>query len=190
MFTKISVRNFTVLILLASTNFGRCDDDPKLPAETTQLIKRFDLWEAVQREELEKTVRAKTVELIATLKRQLDATTKQGNLDGALAIRKRIAELETRHLPTSASQLEAWLEGRKIVFNGKSGKHVVEIFEHGKAILHHGKKSGQKASYRVLSDRVVELKWGGKFRLEYSRDMSKATLIAPSGNYPDTTTKS
>jgi len=73
--------------------------------------------------------------------------------------------------------------GRKIEFNGATGRHIIE-FNRDSALLYHGKSSARKIKYRELSDRTIELKWNTTYKLEYSKDMTKATFISPAGKYP------
>ena len=96
----------TLLLLSALFSFSAFaapnkGDERPLPAEAKQLLDRLDFWEGVQREELKKRLAEKRSEVVAALKEELTKVTKKGDLDGALAIRDKIAELEKLQRPKS-----------------------------------------------------------------------------------------
>jgi len=177
-------RILPILLVFFGAEIAFSQSNPELPTAAKQLVEGLERWEAVQREDLEQRIVRKKAEILNELKRHLDAATRGGNLDGAIAIREKIAELEPQKLPASRAELSAWLEGRKIEFSSpRSGRHVIE-FNRDSAVLYLERNSGRTISYRALSDRAVELKWDTTYKLEYSDDMTEATFVSPAGEYP------
>ena len=183
MTTKLTLLTVVIFLGAIGSDPGLCEDNAKLPIESQLIIERLDAWESDQREELNKRVREKRAEVITALKHQLEETAKKGRLDGALEVKKKISILE---LPASPIELATWLVGRKIEFNGRSGRHIIE-FKLDEAFLNRSGSSAQKVTYRALSNRTVELNWGTDYILKYNEDMTEATLISPAGQYQVTT---
>ncbi len=65
----------------------------ELPEESATLIQKLNEWELEKQAELQTELQKKRQEVVAILQRQLEATTKAGDLDGALAIKKEIKRL-------------------------------------------------------------------------------------------------
>lgn len=185
---KTNILASALVVILFLPNPAVSSDETALPAESQQLIERLEEWESAEREEFEKMVQAKTAEVVTLLETQLTATTKKGDLDGALAIRRKIEELNAKLLPNTGQQLAAWLAARKIEFKAKSGKHVIKFESDNSALLFFKSEPGQKITYKALSDRHVELRWGKtNYRLEYSKDMKTGVFVSPAGKYPVST---
>jgi len=77
------------------------------PAEADKLIKEFQVFEAETLKKAEADIAARREKLFADLQALLEALTKAGNLDGAVAVRDRI-----KHLKIAAK-----LKGAKILPN-------------------------------------------------------------------------
>ncbi len=79
-----------VLILAIS---AICFAGEALPASTANAVKAYDAEMAKAKAEYDKRDEAARKVLVVALKKAQDAETKAGNLEGALAIKKRIEEL-------------------------------------------------------------------------------------------------
>ena len=74
----------------------------QLPKDSQDLISKLTNWELDRQAELQKEIEAKRSEVIEVLKKHLRTTTKAGNLEGALAIRKEIERLTDSNATTTA----------------------------------------------------------------------------------------
>ncbi len=87
------MKNAFLLILFGVFNLTSYADD-KLPPSAKELTDKLENWETEKRAEFEAEVAAKRAEVVRILERQLTEITRAGNLDGALAIRQKIATLK------------------------------------------------------------------------------------------------
>lgn len=65
----------------------------QLPEKAGELVTKLQAWELEQQAALEKTIHEKRKQVIAALENELKVTTKSGDLEGALAIKKAIEDL-------------------------------------------------------------------------------------------------
>lgn len=83
---------------------AKCDES-KLPKESQELVKRLRDWELERQIELQTEIEQKRAEVLAILRQQLPAVTKKGDLDGAIALRAVITELEKKEKMQTKSKL-------------------------------------------------------------------------------------
>jgi len=107
-----------------------CFAGEALPASTANAVKAYDAEMAKAKAEYDKRDEAAKKVLVVALKKSQDAETKAGNLEGALAIKKRIEEL-TPNLLGGVEIISAIYD----VPNGKNGidaiKYILEKTENG-----------------------------------------------------------
>jgi len=106
----------------------------ELPPESAELTKKLRDWELEQQVELQQRIRTKRSEVAELLRKQLEVSTKAGDLDGALSIRKEIEKLTGPPTgnPTSSQsdkthseqEVQDWLSAQriKIDFEGEAAK--------------------------------------------------------------------
>ena len=68
----------------------------ELPKESLTLVEKLEEWEGKQQSELDSKIAIKRAEVVKVLRKQLESTTKSGELEGALAIREEIERLEPK----------------------------------------------------------------------------------------------
>jgi hypothetical protein len=108
-----------------------------MPREAQELSEKLSSWQAEARATLDKEIQDKTAQVIAALNSHLTQATKAGDLEGAIAIRNYITELQSRtriaetpnegeesHAPSAATKP---LEKRKETWTGKHPKTGIEI---------------------------------------------------------------
>lgn len=120
------------LVLISGIALGQAE---KLPAEATTLIKKLQDWELEKQIDLKAEVQEKRLSVAEVLKQHLEAATKRGDLDGAIAIREAIRKLTaeasdaTTSDPSKGAE-ENWLVGtRWKVTRENLGKFELEFFE-------------------------------------------------------------
>jgi len=102
----------------------------ELPPESAELTKKLRDWELEQQVELQQRIRTKRSEVAELLRKQLEVSTKAGDLDGALSIRKEIEKLTGPPTgnPTSSQsdkthseqEVQDWLSARN--YSGQKSK--------------------------------------------------------------------
>ena len=80
---KLSIIFFCIF----SASFAVFAQNSDLPSAAQELVTKLETWEAQQRASLEKEIEEKRVQVSEALNAQLEQATKDGDLDGALAIR-------------------------------------------------------------------------------------------------------
>lgn len=80
---------FIISFLFALTSFALAE----LPEETASILEKLKAWELERQIELQEEIREKRSEVVEVLEKQLAATTKAGNLQGALAIKEELKRL-------------------------------------------------------------------------------------------------
>lgn len=86
------IKTLTILIILTAACFA-ADEKVALPSSTSTAIKVYDAEMAKAKAEYDRKEAAANKVLAVALKKAQDIETKAGNLEGALAIKKRIEEL-------------------------------------------------------------------------------------------------
>lgn len=72
---------------------GLLAQEKALPRGAQALVEKLDIWEKEQRQKLEQEIQAKRTEVARLLEKEMAEATKRGDLDGALALRAKIAAL-------------------------------------------------------------------------------------------------
>lgn len=71
----------------------------QLPDVSKDLVNKLNEWEVEKTAQLQKEIEEKRRQVVALLQKQLAETTKSGNLEGALAIKKEIERLKPQSKP-------------------------------------------------------------------------------------------
>jgi hypothetical protein len=118
--------NFMHGLLLCLTLCGQLP--PTADAKIKDAVNKAEAARKAYYESLEKLEEA----LVADLKKQLDATTKAGNLDGALAIRKEIDKIETGDFVSIMEDVLGHSRLLAAVENSLLGRWRVELVKGGR----------------------------------------------------------
>ena len=90
-------RNFTFLLFLCGFTSHVV---AQLPEDAKELVSKLSSWELDRQAELQKEITEKRTEVVSVLQTTLERTTKSGDLDGALAIKKEIERLTPKKADT------------------------------------------------------------------------------------------
>lgn len=93
-------------------------EDNNLPDESTILVNKLKDWELEKQNELEAEIQDKRLSVVAVLEQHLEAATKRGDLDGAIAIRKEIERLNSEesgelNVTSSKKENKDWFVGTR-----------------------------------------------------------------------------
>lgn len=161
--------------LIAGYAIGQSE---KLPDESTALLKKLRDWELEKQIELKAEIQEKRDSVVALLQEHLDAATKRGDLDGAIAIRKEIEKLaqgkseEADSGPPDKTEGKWFVGTRWKVVREKLDTFELEILE-GKV-----KASTDSRFFDYEISRTGSLTYQGLFReitLRFSNDKKSGT---------------
>ena len=93
--------------LFVGLSIGLGQEGDALPPVSKEIVDKLNSWEAEKREALEAEIRTKREEVIAILRKHMSEVTSSGNLDGALAVKKEIAEQEKKAAKPEARATKA-----------------------------------------------------------------------------------
>lgn len=88
--SRFTVRIFTLLVAGLIVSGAKSED---LPEDSKVLIERLEEFEAGELKKFEAVVADKRAQVTTILEQHLSRETKKGNLDGALALKAKVAEL-------------------------------------------------------------------------------------------------
>jgi hypothetical protein len=121
----------------------------QLPEKAGDLVSKLKNWELEQQVSLQKTIHEKRQQVVAALEEELTLTTKSGDLEGALAIKKAIEELAKpiyagapmNPPPTGQAKAGAPGSSEVVVIVGEGGKHErnehCELSREGESFILH-----------------------------------------------------
>ena len=169
----------TQILLFLTVSFGLAgfvSGQVKLPADADKIVQEFDKWEAAEKAALEQKVAKQRTALVKRLEQILEDYTRKGKLDTALAIRKKIAELNNAGLPVGFVY--------KFTLDD-SGPIRVTFHENGVAsqiMERSGKMFPKKFRWEMTAPGVMEYWYysnekGSLTRWNFSSDFSTASLF-------------
>ena len=144
----------------------------QLPDRTSTLVKKLNEWELEKKALLQKEIEAKRAEVIKVLQQHQQETTKDGDLEGALAIKAEIERLSKNsettqnlsideQLPSTPSELVKWLDGNVISFTDNHGPRTIE-FDRKTAYFSTLKKDARKpCPYDVIDEGTIKFTENG-----------------------------
>ena len=112
----------------------------ELPARSQDLIDKLNAWEIERKIDLQKEIKAKRTEVVRLLEAQLKETTKTGDLDAALEIKKEIEKLSEKGIgirkPKNDDELAEFVRGTSWGF---SSERILTFQEDGTVLKSWGK---------------------------------------------------
>lgn len=153
------------------------------PPDVTDVLAKLERFEAQEWDRANKAISEKRSEVADFLETALERETKSGNLDGAVALKKKIAALRMTKESSSGSPgakitprgeaghgFEDWLE--TVEFHDATGRWVVT----GTEVVQYSNKGETKRFKRAKSDQESKVSFeasGTVFRFEIDADESE-----------------
>lgn len=169
-----------ILLLVTLPIFAMADDFPRDVAEVISKLERF---EAEELDKANKAISDKRSDVADFLETALERETKSGNLDTAVALRKKIEQMRdsknalsfsspsgTAPQATGHQDLNTWIETVEI--HDASGRWVITDTE----VIQYSNKGGTKNFKRIKNDQDPRISFeasGTIFTLEIDKDRSK-----------------
>ena len=154
----------------------------KLPPESQTLIDKLTQYEVQIRKEAETKIEVKRKAVVTALQSHLQAQTKRGNLNGAIAIKEQIAKLTSESSakqptkstplpkPDTRARLEKWLVGTTWEWTDEGrGKQRITFLEDSRLTV---TWNDGKLPWNITRDKKVEIRTFNKelYLIEFSED--------------------
>ena len=156
-----------VATILCSISQSKAEDTHNLPPGAADLKIKLQKWEADKHEDLIAEIAEQRKKVAVALSRHLDKATKSGDLDGAIAIRKYISELNAADLKTPQNpepETETTDEFASIKSERDFKKWLGTVkFAHAK--WHAEVDTKEDLVYRISSDGTRSI-WGKDVRID------------------------
>ena len=183
--TFVKKMKFLILVitvaLVAESALGQTE---KLPDESTALLKKLREWELQKQIELKAEIQEKRKAAVAILEHHLQAATKSGSLDVAIAIRNEIERLnrgisaEGDAGPPGKEDQDWYIGTRWKLVKGNQGTGELEIVD-GKV-----RSVGSAHFYEYKVSQDGKLSYKGPYRevtLQFSADRKSGTYSDDQG---------
>ena len=157
----------------------------ELPEDSKDLVEKLEAFKTSEEKKLEAMLLNKQQAVVKILTQHLERETKSGNLDGAVAIRKRIASLNGQSKiedPNQSQENEEPLREKRIPEDAveRSG-HFYKVFEAPpKSWLQAQSKCEAMGGHLAIINTSSELRFLARLASEYS-----LVWLGASGNYED-----
>ncbi len=171
---------FIILVaFIFSTITLFAQEESKMPLEAQKLIAAYDTDAAKIRADAEKQVDKKSVELAVKLAKIQDAATKRGDLEGALALKTKVAAIAPKN------------DAAPVVSAQDIKRRFTGVFDYGFSNGHRGQLevrgsgatdvlTGIQGDLRVVED-VVTVVWGNGTQWKIGMKDDAFTVQAPDG---------
>jgi hypothetical protein len=175
-FKKEHIVKLLMLLLLVTVAFG--GEDNPLPRATKSKIDAFNQRVERLRAEFVEEYQRELAKVVKDLEKDQTAITKKGDLEGALAVKKVIEELQSRKpvtdiLGNAIQPVETFEIGKyTMTAKGDSNKYEWEFFPKG-TVVSGGKSTG---TYTVKDD-VLTVKFGNAYRLARNDSGWAGTIV-------------
>ena len=153
---KKAITVFSVILAAFGLSNGRTQD---LPRGAQELANKLQEWEAAEKEKLKQRIQEKRTQVEAALQAHLARVTRNGDLDGALAIRAYLKSLndskesDKRVTPEETREL---LIGTLWKMSSEKGKMTLTFISETEAVWTHDNFKGVRV-WRIVKDGEIEL---------------------------------
>ncbi len=176
------MRYLTLLLLTLSFTAVFAQDDSKLPPDAQKIVAAFDAAAAKLRADVEKQIDKKALDAISDLRKAQENATKKNDLDGAVAIKAKIAALVPKDMPEikSGPKDPAAMIGKWMMSGAGNGAAWV-IKAKGQATS----GEGFDGNYKVKEDKIVITWSNGQIDTMVIQDASAQDTTGTSGRGAD-----